>query len=296
MFKRVQVIINPASGKDAPVLAILNTAFKDLGIEWDASITKEAGDATRYAQEAVAKGADVVAVYGGDGTVNEVATGLIGSDVPMAILPGGTANALALALEIPGDTAEAIRLLAEGSRVMPIDVGEVNDRHFLIAVGIGLPGEVAEQADRDAKDRLGVFAYVVAGVQALRTTKPSRYRATVDGEEIDTEGVTAIIANSGNFGMPGVSLAQKIEIDDGKLDLLVVNQANIESLMSLVSSVVRKDETVQAFEHWQAREIRLDPDPPQAIQVDGEVMEPGVVVARVLPSAVKIVVPLPKEK
>src|SRR5688572_14012985 len=111
MSKRVHVIINPAAGQDRPVLGILNKAFKDAEIDWDVFITKEAGDARRFAEEAVAAKADVVAVYGGDGTVMEVANGVKNTGVPLAIFPGGTANVMSVELGIPSDLAEACALV-----------------------------------------------------------------------------------------------------------------------------------------------------------------------------------------
>ncbi len=92
-FKRVHVIVNPASGRDQPILHVLNSVFHPANVDWDIYVTKAAGDARRLAAEAVQAGADAVAVYGGDGTVAEVAAGLLGSEMPLAILPGGTTNA-----------------------------------------------------------------------------------------------------------------------------------------------------------------------------------------------------------
>ena len=89
-IQSVHVIINPAVSHETPVLHLLNSVFGETGIDWDISVTKRLGDGHQQAQQAVAAGVDVVAAYGGDGTVAEVASGLLGSHVPLAILPGGT--------------------------------------------------------------------------------------------------------------------------------------------------------------------------------------------------------------
>jgi diacylglycerol kinase family enzyme len=88
MSKHIHVVINPASGQPAAILNTINRVFHPAGIEWDISLTKSSGDARRYAQKAVTDGADIVAAYGGDGTVMEVSQGVMGSQVPLAILPG----------------------------------------------------------------------------------------------------------------------------------------------------------------------------------------------------------------
>src|SRR5215207_3942558 len=103
MTQTLRIIINPASGQDAPVLSVINRAFLTADVDWDVAITRKDGDGTRLAQQAVAEGVDMVGVYGGDGTVMDVGCGLVGSDVPLAILPGGTANVLSVEMGIPTD-------------------------------------------------------------------------------------------------------------------------------------------------------------------------------------------------
>jgi diacylglycerol kinase (ATP) len=101
MKRRLHVIINPASGRPKPILHTLNTVCHRLDVEWDISLTKKRGDVSRFAHEAAVSGVDVVAVYGGDGSVMEAGQGLIGSQVPLAILPGGSANLMSIELGSP---------------------------------------------------------------------------------------------------------------------------------------------------------------------------------------------------
>lgn len=290
--RRVHVIINPASGQDKPMLNVLNTVFREAGIDWDVFITKDAGDAERLAREAAEAGVDAVVVYGGDGTVTEAAAGLVGTEVPLAILPGGTANAIALALGIPTDLEAAAALLASDELALrQVDMGRIGDKHFLIAVGIGIPGELAENADREAKDRLGFLAYAFSSIQAVRTVEAVQYTITVDGEQRQTQGVTCLIANGGNFGIPGLNLEQMIDMGDGLLDVLVIRRADVQAIVSLAASVVRQDKSIAPLEHWRGRKIEVVAEPRQAIQADGEVLEPGPITAHLLPSAVRFVVP-----
>src|ERR1017187_9827360 len=110
-IKRIRIIINPAAGKDESILPVINTSMKEAGITWEASITHEAGDAVRFAKAAVKEKIDALAVYGGDGTLMEAISGLIGSKVPLIILPGGSANVMANELGIPKDLKEACMLI-----------------------------------------------------------------------------------------------------------------------------------------------------------------------------------------
>jgi diacylglycerol kinase (ATP) len=140
MNRRIRVIINPAAGQDRPILVVLNRVFHPAGVDWDVCVTKRAGDAREYAKQAVQAGVDAVGVYGGDGTVMEVASGLIGSDIPLANFPGGTANVMSVELAIPNDLAEASALVCGdscGSRW--IDMGQVSARVLPHAVRVIVP-------------------------------------------------------------------------------------------------------------------------------------------------------------
>ena len=117
-IKKIRIIINPASGKEEAILPVINTSMKEAGIKWEASITHQAGDAIQFAKAAAKEEIDALAVYGGDGTLMEAASGLIGSEMPLVILPGGSANVMATELGIPTDLKEACMLLSHG----PIEI------------------------------------------------------------------------------------------------------------------------------------------------------------------------------
>jgi diacylglycerol kinase (ATP) len=293
-IKWIHVIVNPASGQDRPILGPLNRAFQPAGIRWEVKITQEAGDACRFAQEAVAQGVDAVAAYGGDGTIMEVASGLIGSQVPMAIFPGGTANVMSVELGIPNDLAQACALVSSEERALrQVDMGQINKRTFLLRAGVGFEADLVQGASRELKDRIGNLAYVVSALQALTNARPSHYQLTLDGTEIEIDGITCMIANSGNLGQPGLSLAPSINVDDGLLDVIVIRAGDIVSMLSLIASVVGKNENAEPLQHYQAREVKVRTETPQTVQADGEILGETPVSARVLPQAVTVIVPKP---
>ena len=311
MAKKIQVIINPAAGKDEPILNALNTAFNECEVEWDVSITHKAGDARRFAQQAVQAGVDIVAAYGGDGTVVEVASGLIGTAVPLAILPGGTANVMSLELGIPNNLLQAARLCGGiNSKIDQIDVGQVGSHNFLLRVGMGFEAAMVEQTDRSLKDRFGVFAYLWSAVKTLREPTVAHYQFVIDGQEVECKGFTCAIANSGNLGLPGLQLSSAISIRDGLLDVITVEEANWRALVEVMGRVFANPEataTVQdaamlkysdeiqgSLRHWQGKEISLHMEPVQVIQYDGEVLESTQLplICKVLPQMLKVVVPV----
>lgn len=296
MYKRVHVIVNPAAGKDTPILGALNKTFAGTGVDWDIYVTKGPGDAHRLAQEAVAAGADAVAVNGGDGTVMEVASGLMNTNVPLAILPGGTANVMSVELAIPSDITQACELLCgdDTSVVRPVDMGMVDDHTFMLRVGMGWEAAMVEGADRDLKSRVGSLAYVFSALQALNNPQIAHYLLTLDGKEIEVDGITCMIANSGSMGAPGLRLAQNIDVSDGLLDVLVIRRGDLGSLISVAASVMAGNENAEPLQHWQAKKVRVTAAPIQSVQVDGEILAQTPVEVKVVHHALKVLVPKPK--
>ena len=138
--------------------------------------TKPDISAREIAEQAVEAGADLVAAFGGDGTMLQVAEGLINTGVPLAVIPGGTANVFANELEISNDKMEAIdHLLYEESEVRKIDVGCVGEKHFLLRLGIGLEAAMTVMTDREVKDRYGFWAYIWTALRLGHRMKHAHY-------------------------------------------------------------------------------------------------------------------------
>jgi YegS/Rv2252/BmrU family lipid kinase len=293
LFKRVFVIVNPASGQNETILNTLNTIFRATGLDWGVAITKKAGDASRLAQEAAASGeVDVVAIYGGDGSVMEAAAGLIGSEVPLAILPGGTNNVMSVELGVPSALADAAALIGgAAARIRPVDMGRLNDHLFILRVGIGYEAVINETADREMKDRFGGFAYSLAGLKALKDPPIAHYKLTLDGRVEELEGLWVMVANSASLGAPNLNLVHEIDVGDGLLDVIVVRQRDLDSLLSVATSVADMNKIGKPLPHWQVREVLVEADPPMAVTGDGEIWDPTPLSVSVVPQAVKIVVP-----
>lgn len=302
MEKRsIQIIANPGAGQEGLNLKSVHAVLSKYPVEWDIRITKQAGDAERLAREAIRAGVDVVAVYGGDGSVAEAVAALAGAaDTCLAILPGGTANVMSIELGIPAALEEALRVAADPSSVVRvIDVGEVNDRTFVLRASMGLEAEMVVGADREAKDRYGVFAYLWAAARNVMAPQIARYRLVVDGKEEELEGVTCIVANSGNLGRNGLSLASDIAVDDGLLDVIVIEQAGFKTLLDVADSVLNAGRSqgeaasdippegrpFSAVHRWRVKTVEIFSDPPQRIQSDGELLEGGPMRCRVRAAA-----------
>ena len=185
---------------------------------------KKSRRAPKYAKKAAAKGADVMFVWGGDGTVQRCIDAVADTDTAVAILPAGTANLLAANLNVPHDLAEAVRAGLHGDR-RRLDTGSVNGERFAVMAGAGFDARMIADADRGTKDRLGRAAYVVTGIRNLRAR---RVRATieVDGKRFFHGKVSCVLtANVGKI-LGGVEAFPQARPDDGRLELGVVTAKN----------------------------------------------------------------------
>jgi diacylglycerol kinase family enzyme len=222
----------------------------------------------------------------------EVATGLLGTKVPLGILPGGTANVLARDLGIPLALADAAALLVGKHRLRPLDVGVAGDRHFVLRLAVGWEAEMDLAADRDAKDRMGILAYPVAAIDALRSLPVVRYVLDIDGERYEAEGVNCVVANSGSFGVAGLALAPDIDVSDGHLDVAVLQAADLASLLTVAKDVVAGQVPDRSkLKRWTGRSVRVTAEPAQRVVVDGEPAGDTPVEAGVLAGALRVVVP-----
>ena len=172
-----------------------------------------------------------------------------------------------------------------------IDVGQIGDHYFLIRVGMGFEAQMVQGADRPLKDRVGPLAYAVAAVQALAAPAVARYRLTIDGETVEREAMTCIIANAGSFGALPFKVAPTIDVGDGLLDVVVITRADVPGLVQVAASIIAGNADAEPLHQWQAREVRVEADPPQTVQVDGEVWGQTPFTVRVVPQAVRVLVP-----
>jgi diacylglycerol kinase (ATP) len=249
-FKHICFIINPASGKQEPILSLIDKTLDNTGIDWDVFVTKRDKGAGEIAAELVGA-TDLIAVYGGDGGVTEVASVLQGSKTPMAIIPGGTANVMARELEIPLETTAAITLLANNeNELRSIDMGRFNGQPFLLRVNMGIMADMVLQADRNLKNSIGQLAYRITAMKTIASAEPTNYHLEIDGVTFEETGVSLTVTNSGHVGVGDFALQPGISIVDGLLDVILMKNASLLSVLKVAGSTLLQSET-EALSHWQ---------------------------------------------
>jgi diacylglycerol kinase family enzyme len=240
--RRMLVIVNPYASTVSDRLRNLVVYALQGRFEVDAVDTEARGHATELCREAAHEGYDVVVAFGGDGTVNEAANGLLGSPTPLSCLPGGSANVFGRMLGIPGDPVDAtehLLAMADDWRPRRVDLGVVNGRCFTFASGLGLDASVVERVDANPrlKARLGPWFFTWVAV----TTFTRRYlvrppRLTVRTADGELDGVTAIVQNGSPFtyfqNRP-IEIAEGASLDSGALAGGVLHRATPLAMPSI---------------------------------------------------------------
>ncbi|GAB4520713.1 MAG: diacylglycerol kinase family lipid kinase [Anaerolineae bacterium] len=298
-FKSICIVLNPVSGLETDTEAALRTFLETVeDVEWRIDLTEGAGDAARFAGEAAKSDCDLVLACGGDGTVLEVAEGLLGSETLMAILPNGTANVMSVELGYPQNLERILEKLLLGEyTVKNVDVAKIDNRKMLLRAGLGYEAEISVGATREGKRKFGRLAYFQAAWRKLRGLRPVNYKMLLDGKIVAARGVTCMICNSANVGLPHIRMAAEAAVDDGLLDIIIIPSLNLPSVISFGWSIVRSI-FPQAWKrpspilHWQAREVVVETSRSQTIAVDGERLKRGRrLEAGILPQPIRIAVP-----
>ena len=298
---RTLVLLNPNAGHDDPVRLrrALGGAFAARRASVDLVDTQFAGHATELARRGARLGYRAVCAVGGDGTLAEVATGLAGTDVPMALIPRGTGNQVAHNLLIPEDLEGAVKVAVQGV-ARPMDLGQIGDRSFALVAGAGFDAAVMTSATRPMKERWGFAAYIFAAVKEALAAQPVRFRVTADEEPpIEIDAVSVLIANMGELFaafLPGIKVPlAPVPTDswhDGLLEVLIIAPRGVQDVPGIVwRAATRRFAGDQRLVHFQAKHVTVESDPPIAVQIDGDPAGTTPITARPFPGGVRIIVP-----
>jgi diacylglycerol kinase family enzyme len=283
--RRMLVIVNPYATTVSDRLKNLVVYALRGSYEVDAIDTESRNHATELTREAAREGYDVVVAFGGDGTVNEAANGLAGSDTPLSCLPGGRTNVYCRMLGIPIDVVDAtehLLRLADDWRPRPVDLGRVNGRHFLFSAGVGLDASVVERVDAHPrlKARVGEWYYTWTGIQTFNRKyllHPPRLQVELGDERID--GVTAIVQNASPytyFGNRPVDIGEGATLDSGDLAGVVLTRASALEIPTIIWRALSKrariarHRQVHPFSEIDWLRVHSLDDRPLPLQVDGD--------------------------
>jgi diacylglycerol kinase (ATP) len=296
---RVCVILNPVAGGGVSEAAI-RRRLADHTVEADLRVGAGPGESRRLAREASREGLDRVVAAGGDGTVHEVATGLLetGFAGAMGILPIGTGNDLARSLGVPPTLSGALELLRTG-RASPVDAialgpsaGSIGPAFAWNAVVGGFCGRISDRMPPALKRRWGALAYLRAALAELRALRPHEVMLDLDGERLNLDLLMLVVAN-GRFAGGRIPLAPGAEPDDGWIDVVAVRAVPQLRLAGLVPAVLAGRHLASPHVvHRRVRRVIVDAGPGFWINVDGETWREGTAELEVRPAALPFLRPI----
>ena len=233
---------------------------------------------------------DLVIIGGGDGTLNAAADALVETQLPLGILPLGTANDLARTLEIPDSLPEACKIIAQG-QLRRIDLGWVNGKHFFNVASMGLSVQITERLTKETKRRWGVFAYAITALQALWKARPFRAEIRIEGESIRVKTVQIAVGNGRYYG-GGMAVAHDATIDDRRLDLYSLELKHWWQIIALLPAMRGGRHTdFPGVRALRGQEIQVYTNKPRPINTDGEITTHTPADFRVIPQALAVLVP-----
>lgn len=300
--KCVTVIFNPVSGQGDPEARkkAITDALAQHGYQCQHLVTTKEKGARAFAAEALADGVDLLAVSGGDGTVVETMSALVGTNVPIAIFPAGTGNLLSLNLNLPKTVPEAVHAALFGDK-RALDLARITlgsdstnePKHFAILAGAGYDARIIKDADREAKKRMGVAAYLVAAVKNLGR-RPVKVTIHMDDKPhpVVRRAKSVMVANMGRL-QGNVEMIPDALPDDGFLDVAILKAETMGQWAGLAwSALTRRLRDDPSIEYHRAKKIAVVLSRPQPMQFDGEEEDAHISFSvEIVPGAVSVMVP-----
>jgi YegS/Rv2252/BmrU family lipid kinase len=290
MSHRALLLVNRHARHGQERIAAAIEQLKTLGFE----LLEESTDHPRHLPEVIRRyqhQVDLVIIGGGDGTLNAAVDALVDTQLPLGILPLGTANDLARTLEIPNSLPEACEIIAKG-QVRRIDLGWVNDKHFFNVASLGLSVQITEQMTKEAKRRWGVFAYAITALRVIWQTRPFRAEIQIDnGKSIKVKTVQIAVGNGRYYG-GGMAVVHDATIDDRRLDLYSLELQHWWQIIALLPAMRSGQHTTwPGVRALHGQKIKVHTGRPHPINTDGEITTYTPAEFRVIPQALAVLVP-----
>lgn len=291
MTVKAILIVNPASGTISKhkVVPKIIKRLQSYGVDVIVAPTEGPGHATEIAQKSAREGVEAVLCCGGDGTVNETARGLIGTGVPLGIIPAGSGNGLARHLGIPVDVERSLKVIAEHN-VLDIDYGTANDAPFFCTFGVGFDAAVSERFAR--QKRRGLMMYLKSAIDEYIHFAPERYIIEAEGKTIADHAYLVVACNASQYGN-NAFIAPEASVTDGELDITVVHTGNLfkQAVLGVdfLTGFIGKNALIDTF---RARHVRIIRQSTGAAHIDGDpLVMPSVIDIECHPQKLTIFAP-----
>lgn len=295
---KTYVVLNPVAGVSEPgnVREKIESALqtREIPVEIYQTTGQKNEDIRHLVRDAVKRGFKLFISAGGDGTLSSVLDGLVGTEIPLVIIPTGTWNALARALDIPLQIDQAIDLLFQEHTIQTIDAMDVGGNYFVLSVSAGIGALAMKDVEREDKRRLGKFADLRKALAELLEFRAYHFEVKIDGKITKFRAAELMVANTSILGIKALQLDPSIRMDDGKLNVCRIYANSITDYLKLGISMFRGDQKrnwnvlcVEALEEVEIRSLERLP-----AQGDGELIGQLPIKVRIRPKAIQVVTPV----
>ncbi|HSL41846.1 MAG TPA: diacylglycerol kinase family protein [Anaerolineales bacterium] len=295
---KTYVVLNPVAGVSEPgtVRERIETALQAHGFPLEIYETTggQDEDIRRLVREAVKQGFQLFISAGGDGTLSSVIDGLVGSEIPLVIIPTGTWNALARALDIPLQVDEAIDLMFQPHRIQTIDAMQVGEDYFVLSVSAGIGAMTMKDVERKDKRRLGKLADLRKAVAEMLEFRSFQFEVKIDGElTTKFRAAELMVANTSILGLKALRLDSNIRMDDGKLNVCRIYANTVTDYLKLGLSMLRPNEerSWNVFCMEALQEVEISSRERIPVQGDGELIGQLPVTVKLRPKAIRVLTP-----
>ncbi|NMB26125.1 MAG: diacylglycerol kinase family lipid kinase [Firmicutes bacterium] len=288
----IKIIVNPKAGGGRALKALQRAqeVLRAAGWNLDVVLTQRPNHATEIARKAADQKVPLIAVIGGDGTINEVIQGIVGTETRLAIIPGGTGNDHARSLNIPLHPGKAAAMIAQG-KVLTMDIGKERDRDFGCLVAMGFPVDVIDHTNKKHRLLGGSLAILSSVWQTLKDLHFYEAHVTLDDASFSVTTCGIFVLNTPSVG-GGFRFSPKADITDGLLDIMIVGPVTTWDLLSTLPKAYKgKHLGHPAIRLHRARKVRIETAELLPKMFDGEVLGTTPIEVIVRPKALRMVVP-----
>lgn len=289
-MRKIKFIINPAAGNGEAknTINLIHSKMETTGLDYSISISGYKGDVERISSEAVEEGyTDVVAV-GGDGTVLETYNGLFNKNVNLGLIPAGTGNDFVKMININKNFEEAIDKIIKGNTKV-IDIGVVNETHFLNVVAMGIDGDIVKKTEQVKKIIKGSPAYIYSTFSTLLNYKCKNVRIEIDGEVYNRKVYLVAVGNGKYFG-GGMMVTPGAELDSENFEVVIINEMTRMKFAVLFKKVFSGKHILEdPVEVFYGKQVNIIAEDPLMVNADGNIIGESTAHIHILPKAQKVI-------
>ncbi len=275
--KKLLLIVNPCSGRAKMKNELLRVVEVLSEADYEVTVypTKDRGDATIRVEKLKEKEFDRIVVCGGDGTLNEVITGIMRADLKTEIgyIPAGTLNEWSTSLGISKTIVSAAKDVVSGSAIT-LDIGKFNEKNFTYTASFGAFTEASYSTPQDVKNVLGQAAYIIEGIKSVGNIKPIHMKFTADDRVIEGDFLFGAVSNSMSVGGIVKFSNGEVELNDGFFEVFLIrNPDNILKIQPLIDGILRKELNREGMEFFRTKNVTVETEEKVSWTLDGEYAE-----------------------